>query len=185
MRADAKRNADRLREAAHEVFLARGLDVPLEQIARRAGVSIGTLYNRFGGRDGLLDAAVGDSATDRLEDAIEQAHVRSDPWERFAAFLGAIFAAQAIDPAFSDAVSRARPGAPRLHDVHERMLAYGDGLVRAARAEGLVRDDFERSDLARAVWANGNLVRAHPGDDRQWRRDLAYLLDGLRRARRS
>jgi AcrR family transcriptional regulator len=182
MRADAQRNADRLREAARDAFGGRGLDVPLEEIAQRAGVSIGTLYNRFGGRDGLLDAAVADGATDRLEDAIERAHLRREAWERFATFLGAIFEAQAADAAFSGAVSRPRPGAPRLHDVRERMLAYGDELLRAARADGSLCADFERGDLARVVWANGNLVQAQPGDDRAWRRDLAYLLDGLRRS---
>jgi AcrR family transcriptional regulator len=180
MRADAQRNADRLREAAHEVFLERGLDAPLEEIARRAGVSIGTLYNRFGGRDALLDAAVADELTERLEDAIERAHVESGSWERLAAFLGAVFEGQAAHPAFSDAVASPHPDAPRLHDVRERLLAYGDGLLRAARADGLLRRDFERADLARVVWANGNLVRAQPPGDRQWRRDLAYLLDGLR-----
>jgi len=62
LRADARRNLDKLRAAAAEAFSERGLDMPLEEIAARAGVSIGTLYNRLGPRDALVDAVVADPA---------------------------------------------------------------------------------------------------------------------------
>src|SRR6516225_8646794 len=62
LRADARRNLEKLRAAAAEAFSERGLDMPLEEIAARAGVSIGTLYNRLGPRDALVDAVVADPA---------------------------------------------------------------------------------------------------------------------------
>ncbi|HEY1704146.1 MAG TPA: helix-turn-helix domain-containing protein, partial [Trebonia sp.] len=58
LRADARRNIEKVMEAAAEAFARDGLDVPLEDIARSAGVRAGTIYNRFGGREGLLDAVV-------------------------------------------------------------------------------------------------------------------------------
>ncbi|WP_245979832.1 TetR/AcrR family transcriptional regulator [Streptomyces diacarni] len=65
MRADAQRNAEKLRAAAAELFQERGLQVPLEEIARRAGVSHGTLYNLFGTREALIDEVVTDRAARR------------------------------------------------------------------------------------------------------------------------
>ena len=62
LRADARRNVEKVMEAAAEAFARDGLDVPLEDIARSAGVRAGTIYNRFGGREGLLDAVVADVA---------------------------------------------------------------------------------------------------------------------------
>ena len=68
MRADAQRNRQQLMTAATELFTERGVDVPLDEIARRAGVSIGTLYNHFPNRGALLDAVLPDwaAALDRL-----------------------------------------------------------------------------------------------------------------------
>ena len=75
LRRDARDNAAKLRGAALELFLAQGLDAPLNEIARAAGVSIGTLFNRFGSREGLIDAVIPDVAARRLQEQIGRAHV--------------------------------------------------------------------------------------------------------------
>src|SRR5882757_11505410 len=80
LRADARRNRELLVAAAREVFAARGLDAPLDEIARRAGVSIGTLYNRFPSRVDLVDAAL----TEPVEASVriaERALANPDPWQ--------------------------------------------------------------------------------------------------------
>ncbi len=73
MRADAQRNAEKLRVAAAELFRERGLQVPLKEIARRAGVSHGTLYNLFGTREALIDEVVTDRAAHLLDQVSQQA----------------------------------------------------------------------------------------------------------------
>src|SRR5882757_1609905 len=80
LRRDAQRNRELLLAAAREVFAERGLEAPLEEIARRAGVSIGTLYNRFPSRVDLVDAAL----TEPVEASVriaERALANPDPWQ--------------------------------------------------------------------------------------------------------
>src|SRR2546430_10512436 len=86
LRQDAVRNRERLVQAAREVFRRRGLDAPLEEIAREAGVAIGTLYNRFSGRGELIDAALGPLAQRAVELA-ERAARAEDPWLGFVRFM--------------------------------------------------------------------------------------------------
>ena len=87
LRADAQRNLEKLRAAAAEAFSERGLDAPLEEIAERAGVSIGTLYNRLGSRETLIDAVITDTAAAQVAAAVERAETITDPWGRFARYV--------------------------------------------------------------------------------------------------
>jgi len=87
MRADAQRNYDRILAAAHEVFVERGSDATLEEVARRAEVGIGTLYRHFPSREDLLVAV--------MQDAFTELHLRAaelrtspDPYAAFEAYLG-------------------------------------------------------------------------------------------------
>ena len=110
MRADAVRNRDRLVAAAAELFTERGVDVPLDEVARKAGVSIGTLYNHFPNRGALLDVVLSDrlAVIDRLA---RQALADADPWRGFIGFLHSLFAMQASDRSINDAVARNPVGA--------------------------------------------------------------------------
>src|SRR5689334_2267720 len=110
LRADARRNLERIGTAAAEAFHAHGLDAPLEDIARSAGVSVGTIYHRFGSREGLLDAVVAEIARTKLDTAIA-AVTGNTPWDRFASYVLALGENQAADPAFNDVVSRRYPKA--------------------------------------------------------------------------
>ncbi len=82
LRRDAQRNRDAILAAASQVFSDRGLEAPLEEIARHAGVGIGTLYRRFPSRVELLDAVLADTVQANIEVA-EQALAMQDPWEGF------------------------------------------------------------------------------------------------------
>ncbi|MGD9987405.1 TetR/AcrR family transcriptional regulator [Pseudonocardia sp.] len=176
LRADARRNIERVRSAAVEAFREHGLDAPLEDIARRAGVSVGTIYNRFGSREGLLDDVVAGLATDKLDAAIATAS-GADPWERFRAYVVALGEAQAADPSFNDVVSRRYPEAPALREVCDRAVAHGKVLMQAAQAEGSLRPDVVARDIDRLIWLNAQAIRL--GGD-WWRRSLGFFLDGLR-----
>jgi AcrR family transcriptional regulator len=181
MRADARRNADKLRTAAAELFRERGLQVSLKEIARRAGVSHGTLYNLFGTREALIDEVVSDLAAGRLKEAAEQALAIDDAWEGFACYMEKVCELQATDTAVSDVISGRYPGAERLMALCESVHADASRIVERAQQAGVLRPDFTGGDLLFVWSANALLARATadtaPG---AWRRGLALMLDGLR-----
>jgi AcrR family transcriptional regulator len=180
LRADARRNMQKVMEAAAEAFARDGLDVPLEDIARSAGVRAGTIYNRFGGREGLLDAVVADVAAGWLRAVIDRAAGQGTAWGRFAAFVEGMCEEQAADPVFNDVFSRRYPDAPGLRAVCDQSLAFGAGLIRDAQSSGTLRPGFSAGDLARIFSVNSYLVRDRPAGDDGWRRTLQFTLDGLR-----
>jgi AcrR family transcriptional regulator len=181
LRADARRSLEKLKATAIRVFSERGLDTPLEVVAQQAGVSIGTLYNRFGSREGLIDAVAADLAAARLRGAVQRARSRTDRWERFATFVELICELQSTDPGFNDVVSRRYPEAIQLKAVCDEALEHATEFIRDAQRHGSLRPDFTAQDLFTVLLANASLVRATPGvAPGAWRRNLAFLLDGLR-----
>lgn len=180
LRADARRNIEKVIAAAAEAFARDGLDVPLEDIARSAGVRAGTIYNRFGGREGLLDAVVADVAAGWLRAVIDRATGPDTAWGRFAAFVQGMCEEQAADPVFNDVFSRRYPDAPGLKAVCDQSLAFGGELIAEAQSCGTLRPGFSAGDLARIFSVNAYLVRDRPAGDDGWRRTLQFTLDGLR-----
>ena len=186
MRSDARRNLERLNEAAVQVFRERGLGAPLEEIARAAGVSAGTLYNRFGGRDALIDAVMPDLLEARIRDALELAQAAEDPWEGFTRYVTWLCELQATDPAMRDAVSLRYPDATRLTELCDAQMRNAAGVIERAKRAGALRPDFAVEDLSFVLWSMANIVRATAtvAPD-AWRRALAFQLDGLRADKRS
>ncbi|WP_030106467.1 TetR/AcrR family transcriptional regulator [Actinoalloteichus caeruleus] len=181
MRADAQRNAEKLRAAAAELFQKRGLQVPLKEIARRAGVSHGTLYNLFGTREALIDAVVAEGAARRLDEVAQQALSHDDAWQGFAHYVERLCELQATDPAVADVVGGRYPDAERLMAACGRSMEAARRIVRRAHEAGALRPDFTNADLVFAFAANALLARATAdAAPDAWRRQVAYLLDGLR-----
>ncbi|WP_433180805.1 TetR/AcrR family transcriptional regulator [Actinoallomurus sp. CA-150999] len=181
MRADAQRNAEKLRAAAAELFQERGLHVPLKEIARRAGVSHGTLYNLFGSREALIDEVVTDLAADRLDEVAQKALSFEDAWEGFAYYIEKLCELQAVDPAVADVVSGRYPGAEGLMTVCGRAKDTAERIIERAHRAGSLRPDFTGADLAFTFGANALLARATAdAAPDAWRRSVAFLLDGLR-----
>jgi AcrR family transcriptional regulator len=182
MRADAQRNAEKLRAAAAELFQERGLQVPLKEIARRAGVSHGTLYNLFGTREALIDDVVADLAAARLEQAAERALAFDDAWDGFAFYVERLCELQATDPAFNDVLTRRYPDADRLMSVCDTSHVAANRIVDRARRSGALRPDFTGEDLPLVFAANAQLARVAAGTSAPdaWRRSIGFVLDGLR-----
>ena len=180
LRADAARNRDKLLVAAVQVFGERGLDAPLEEIARRAGVSIGTLYNHFPTRETFFDAIFPErlAALDRIaEAALED----PDPWNGFTGFLEGLFALQAEDHGLNDALARRFPASPEVNDACHRGFRHAADIIARAKESGRLRADFEPQDLATVIWAMSQVIRESMEVAPQaWRRCLAFFLDGLR-----
>jgi AcrR family transcriptional regulator len=166
LRRDARDNAAKLRAAALDLFLAQGLDAPLNEIARVSGVSVGTLFNRFGSREGLIDAVIPDIAARRLQDLGAAVMTQETPRKRLEAFARGMIDLQQGDPALNDAILRRYPDAAALLGVCDRSTALGRDLVREAHADGSLSPDFTEDDLFSLLWLAGTASReesAPPG----------------------
>jgi AcrR family transcriptional regulator len=180
LRADAARNRDKLLVAATEVFGERGLDAPLEHIARRAGVSIGTLYAHFPSRQAFYEA-IFPSRLAELDTLAETALADPDPWHGFVTFLTGVFAMQIGDQGLNDAVSQQfRQMDPSCH----RGSAHAVRIIERAKESGQLRADFQMSDLASLTFGMSQVIRETAETDPDaWRRCLGFFLDGLRARR--
>ncbi|MFI5525764.1 TetR/AcrR family transcriptional regulator [Streptomyces platensis] len=180
MRADAQRNAEKLRAAAAELFQERGLKVPLKEIARRAGVSHGTLYNLFGTREALIDEVVAGLASDRLGEAAEHALSFEEAGKGFAYYIERVCELQATDPAVADVVSGRFPAAECLMAICGQTKDAATRIIERAQLAGAVRPDFTGEDLLLFFGTNALLARAVADTAPDaWRRQVAFLLTGL------
>lgn len=182
LRLDAVRNQERIVVAAAGAFAELGAEVTLEEVARRAGVGVATVYRRFRNRDQLVRAVVAYVLSAEIEPVAEIE--TDDPWRDLAATLEASVAAVA---AHSEVVALAHAAGGIDVDVVDRYLHRLDRVLTRARAAGLVRPELEPRDLAVAVMMVLATVRKVDrdgcGDEGGgWRRYLALLLDGMRPA---
>lgn len=165
--------------AAAELFSERGVDVPLDEIAKRAGVSIGTLYNHFPNRGELLDAALPDWVAE-VDHLAEAALADSDPWRGFTTFLDGMFLIQARNRSVNDAIARTPVGPVDVVGECGRTGGVLASVVNRAREAGVLRQDFGADDLATMIGAMSKVIAMSDGDDEKWRRHLGFVLDGLR-----
>lgn len=175
LRRDARDNIARIHAAATEIFLAKGLDAPMEEIARGAGVSAGTLYNRFGSREGLIDAVVPDVVRERLQELGQRVLAHESPRARLECFVNGMIDLQAHDPALNDAILRRFPDAVALLGVCERASELGQQLVDEAHADGSLSPDFTAVDVFALLWLAGTASH-EPAVPSQWRRVIDRAL---------
>lgn len=178
LRSDAVRNRQLLLDAATEAFTTSGVTVSLESIAERAGVSIGTLYNHFGDRDGLVEAVLG-NPLGQLCAVADAAAVDDDPWKAFENLIFGTCELQAADRAVADILGNKYPATGDIHDACEHLMNRFVEIITRAKAAGRLRSDFEFDDLGPIMWSNARIVEASDTPD-AWRRHLGYILDGLR-----
>lgn len=187
LRSDARHNEARLKEAALLVFSERGLTATLLEIAERAGVSEGTLYNRFGGRNGLIDAVLPDLLAAKLADVVESARREKDPWRRLSRFVELMAALQTSDPAFCDVVLGRFTGSAQVQVITQGMLDTAGELIAEAQLAGVVDQALVPDDIGDLLIAVASLLHAHGSDDgpAHVRRHVAHFLNGVRRERRA
>ncbi|KUF19332.1 TetR/AcrR family transcriptional regulator [Streptomyces silvensis] len=183
LRADARRNRERILEAARQVFADQGVDAPTSAVARRAGVGAATLYRRFPTRDALVTAAFAEQL-DVCAAAFDEALADPDPGRGLYVLLEKVCATQATDrgfaPVFMDRFADALAHDPERACAEERMAH----LVRRARESGQLRADFHPSDITLLLLASGSLA-GQPRDTAlaASRRLLASFLQGFRTQR--
>lgn len=169
VRSDARANLEKLRAAALEIFLAKGLDAPLEEIARAAGVSIGTLYYRFGSREELIDAVIPDVAGSKLQALGAAVLMKEGPRQRLEAFVYGMIELQRGDRGLNDAILRRYPDAVALLGVCDRSTELGRHLVADAHADGSLARDFTEDDLFCLLWLAG-IASRDPHAPAGWQR---------------
>lgn len=180
LRTDAKRNRARIIEAATAAFARRGLDVPLEEVADEAGVGIGTLYRRFGGRDELISACFECRLAEYAAVAEEELGAQ-DGWTGFTRYVERICGMQAADRGLADVLNRSLPNAKVLEAHRARGYELSVRLIERAQAEGSLRADAVAEDLALLFMANAGVLGVTTGSARDaWRRFVRIYLDGLR-----
>jgi AcrR family transcriptional regulator len=168
LRRDAQANLQKLRAAAIAVFSQRGLSAPLEDIAREAGVSIGTLYNRVGSREELIDAVVPDIAGAKLKTLRDRTLSQDSPRSQLETFIAEMIDLQRSDPAMNDAMLRRYPDAVLLINACERSMALGAELVDNAHSAGVLAEDFTADDLMAVLWLAG-MASHDPAAPEGWR----------------
>ena len=179
-RADARRNREKLLAAAVELFAVAGQDVPLEAIAERAGVGIGTLYRNFPTREALAEAAYRNEVR-RLCDAAGELLARRAPDDALAEwmdrFVTYVAAKRSMAGILQTVIAAGDPGL--YTDARSRMAAAIRSLIEAAEAAGTIRRGVEPDDVLRVmsgIW----LVSDGPDWSERARRMLGLLMDGLR-----
>ncbi|WP_037917254.1 TetR/AcrR family transcriptional regulator [Actinacidiphila yeochonensis] len=180
VRADARRNRERVLVVARAVFAERGIDAPMATVARRAGVGVATLYRHFPTREALVRGAFAQQM-EACARALTEALASPDPWQGFQHLVETVCALQREERGFLAAFVAAFPESASEH-ARSRWQAERDlmTLVGRAQAAGALRADFHPSDLAVALLAHCGLVTALPGDGAASRRLMAYLLQSFR-----
>jgi AcrR family transcriptional regulator len=183
LRADARRNRRRLLEAAEDVFAAEGASASTEEVARQAGVGIGTLFRHFPTKEALVQAVVA-VRVGRLVEEAEALAADGDPATAFFEFFGRTVEEAEAKKTYTEVLAGgfvdAEGVAPGLRRRLRRKI--GDLLGRAQEA-GTVRDDVGVHEVM-ALLVGTVRAAEHAGEDRELReRIAAVLLDGLRPAR--
>ncbi|GAB2785342.1 TetR/AcrR family transcriptional regulator [Streptomyces daliensis] len=183
LRADAERNRRRLISAGQELFAERGLDVTLDDIARHAGVGVGTAYRRFANREELIEAVFED-ALQHLIDLTETALAHEDPWEG----LVQIFTASGDDFAHSrglrEVLLESAQGKARSNALQERLTPNLSAILTRAQQAGQLRDDIEPTDFPLIQLMLGTVTQhTRTVTPDLWKRYLTLILDGLRSER--
>jgi AcrR family transcriptional regulator len=179
LRADAERNRERVLETAREVFAELGLDVSTNEIARRAGVGVATLFRRFPTRDDLV-AAVFAEKMRAYSEAIDEALDNADPWDGFCTYIERVCGMQAADRGFADVLTMTFPTAKEFEEERNRAANALTELLDHAKASGKLREDFAHQDVPLILMANAGVVTAtRDAAPDAWRRLLGYLIQSF------
>jgi AcrR family transcriptional regulator len=179
-RRDAVRNRQLLVSAGRDVFAERGADASLEEIARRAGVGIGTLYRHFPTREALVEV-IFEEHIEMVVAAADRGTKAEDAWAGLVGFLEQVLELQARNLPLRDVFLRHPTGEGRIAEQRRRIGLLLRRLVARARKQGTLRADFTAGDLSFALWSFSPLLEASAASaPNAWRRHLRILLDGFR-----
>ncbi len=175
-RADARRNYDKVLAAAREAFAEGGESTSLEEIARRAGVGIGTLYRHFPNRQSLLEALYVGEVEEVCRSAAELEE--ADPWEALSQWFERLISYIATKRALVDELLNYLDlDAPLFKVCRASLFTAGEPLLKRAQEAGAVRGDVEFSEVMQMMMG---ILKIPAEDPAQTKRLLRIALDGLR-----
>jgi AcrR family transcriptional regulator len=182
LRADARRNRERILQAAKEVFGEQGAEAQMDDVARRAGVGVGTVYRHFPNKDVLMGELVTEKfswITENTREALE----KDDAWQAFQELLYKCGEEMAQNNALRDALRDAGAAYEYAEPARLEMEAVTDKLVKRAQRQGELREDFRAQELGMLM---GGVCASMSGGSPPasgWRRHLEIVMDGLRARR--
>jgi AcrR family transcriptional regulator len=179
LRADAARNRARVLDAARAAFAEMGIDVGVEEIARRAGVGKGTLYRRFPTKEALV-RAIFEDILDDFDRLVADVGRDADAGAAFARFVDCAARMQATNQGFLDVVAQRLGAAALSPEQRQRFLAAVGRPLRRAQAAGAVRADLQPQDVQMILRMVGATTRPAPDGqpmDECWPRYVGLLLD--------
>ena len=173
LRADAARNRARVLEVAYETFAADGLSVPIDEIARRAGVGAGTVYRHFPAKEDLIEAVIADQLQ-RIVDEGRALIEAGEPGEALFAFLRSAVEWSATNRGLVDALAGSDV---EIRDVDQLFMNLLGELLRAAQEAGTARKDVGVADV-KALMVGLQAMQSYNDDAAA--RLTEVVLDGLR-----
>jgi AcrR family transcriptional regulator len=180
LRADARRNREAVLAAARERFGECGLDCQMEDIARTAGVGVGTVYRHFPTKEDLIAALVTDRF-ERLAERAEQALGERDPWQAFCDLIRHSAAVTVRDRALSEFLSW-HPELGQHEAVRSGLADLTAQLMSNAQRMGGMREDAVIEDVPTLICGIGAVTAGASGKmpELNWERYVEIMLDGLR-----
>lgn len=183
LRADAALNRDRIVDAATELFAARGIAVPLDEVARKAGVGVATLYRRFPTRADLA-AATFERNLSRYTEAVDRALDDSEPWQGFRALVYELCQLQASDAGLRELLTMSFPASSIIEKRAGDALAKLGTLIERAQQAGALRRDVVAGDVVVMLLANAGVVSATANSGsaqgaEPWRRFAALIINAF------
>ncbi|OPG09990.1 TetR/AcrR family transcriptional regulator [Microbispora sp. GKU 823] len=175
-RTDAERNRDRVLEAARALFAESGHDVQMSEVARVAGVGVGTLYRKFPTREALIEAIAEHRAAGIIAAARRLADA-DDPADGLARLLHHVGEVLADDRGMSEVIEKAMGSGEPREETREALLAIAGELLDRAQAHGTVGREVTTGDVNMVICGLAAVIRNAAGD---WRRYIEVALDGLR-----
>ena len=166
-------------QAARTAFAEGGADLPMEEIARHAGVGIGTVYRHFPNKEALLDTLLYDQIGEHLE-RTRRALAKDDAWDAFRDLVREGAEMTAADQAYCQVVleRKSESRSQSVKELQEVLNGEMGKLLDRAKAEGGMRDDFTVADVPLLFASLAGAIRSSDGD--AWRRQVEFALDGLR-----
>ncbi|MEV8397576.1 TetR/AcrR family transcriptional regulator [Streptomyces niveus] len=181
LRRDAALNRERILHAAREIFGQQGLGVTLDDVARHAGVGVGTLYRRFPTKESLIRALFQEDLRIRQESA-ENALAHPDPWQGLVDFLTEMTADLAENRGLHEVLMLGEHTSEPIETARGGMLPFLEALIHRAQESGDLRPEVTASDIPviqHMLYAAAQFTRGRQPEI--WRRYLDVLLNGLRR----
>jgi AcrR family transcriptional regulator len=178
LRADARRNRERILVAARKVFAREGGDAQIDDVARAAGVGVGTVYRHFPHKDALIGELVSQKFRGFADNA-ERALEVEDPWDAFAGLLRTNAEFCAGDVGVQQALARGPAAWQYAATELARLRETTSRLIERAQKAGVMRADFGVDDIPMLMCGLSSTMGV-PGYD--WRRHLEIIISGLRSA---